>query len=215
MKRRILSLLALIAALTAPVASYAQNRVSLFGAYNAFDFAFGVAPGVAPLLVTAGSPNSGTYTVTLAFGNTTSTSGLVFAPISVNSPVTIGGGTAVETVTPSAVSCSTPAVQYTCQFTATFANAHNNGDLVRSGDFGLEESAGYAAAHNGGLIVLSPLFLQAAGITTNAGVTTFLGGFKSLAANITVLNYSGIPTTAFSYAAAAGSNYASTTHILY
>lgn len=214
MKRRILSLLALIAALTAPVASYAQNRVSLFGAYNAFDFAFGVAPGVAPLLVTAGSPNAGTYTVTVAFGNTTSTSGLVFAPISVNSPVTIGGGTAMETVTPSAVSCSTPAVQYTCQFTATFANAHGNGDLVRSGDYGLEETAGYAAAHGGGLIVLSPQFMQAAALTSIANVTTYVTGFKSLSASTTVLNYSGI-AGALSYAAASGSNYASTTHILY
>jgi len=214
MKRRTLSLLALIAVFTAPVASYAQNRVSFAGAYNALDFAYGVTPGAAPLLVTAGSPNSGTYTVTVAFGNTSTASGTVFAPISVNAPVTIGGGTNMETVTPSAVSCSTPGVQYTCQFTATFTYAHNNGDTVRSGDYGMQEAAAYAAAHGGGLILLSPQFLQAAGLVTNANVTTFVTGYKSLSASTTVLNYSGI-AGALSYAAAAASNYASTTHILY
>lgn len=214
MIRRIITLLALIAALTAPVASYAQNRVSFSGAYNALDFAYGVVPGSAPLLVTAGSNTAGTYTVTVAFGNTTTTSGLIFAPIATTAPLTIGGGSSMETVTPSSVSCSTPGTQYTCQFTATFTNAHNNGDTVRSGDFGMQEAAAYAVAHGGGLIVLSPAFLQAAGLTTNANVTTFVTGFKSLSASTTVLNYSGI-AGALSYAAAAASNYASTTHVIY
>lgn len=213
MKRRILSLLALIAALTAPVASYAQNRVSLFGAYNAWDFAYGVAPGVAPLLVTAGSPNSGTYTVTVAFGNTTAASGVVFAPISTNAPVTIGGGTAVETVTPSAVSCSTPGVQYTCQFTATFANAHNNGDLVRSGDGGLQEAAAYVVTKGSGAVVLSPDWFKYEG-GHSAGLTALVT-FHSLATSTyTVWDYFGV-TGALSYAAASGVVYGTTAHILY
>lgn len=214
MIRKLLTVFGLVALLTAPVA-FAQNRVTFAGVYNAYDFAFGVHPGAAALLVTAGSQNSGTYSVTVAFGNTTSASGVVFAPLSTNSPVTIGGGTNMETVTPSAVSCSTPGVLYTCSFTATFTYAHNNGDTVRSGDFGLEEAAGYAAARGGGLIALSPAFLQAAGITTNAGVTAFVQAYKSLSASTTVLNYSGI-SGAFSYKnSTVGSNYAVTAVGLY
>lgn len=213
MKRRLISLLALIAALTAPVASYAQNRVSQFGAYSAWDFAYGVAPNVAPLLVTAGSNTSGTYTVTVAYGNTTTASGLVFAPLSTSAPVTIGGGTAAETVTPSAVSCSTPGVQYTCQFTATFANAHNNGDLVRSGDGGLQETAAYVVAKGSGAVVLSPDWFHYEG--GHAAGLTALVTFHSLATTTyTVWDYFGV-TGALSYSGASGAVYATTTHVLY
>lgn len=215
MKRRILSILGLIALLTAPVASYAQNRVSIFGAYSAWDFAYGLSPGVSSLLVTAGSSSSGTYTVTVAYGSVTTASGISFAPLSVNAPVTIGGGTNTETVTPTAVSCSTPRVQYTCQFTAAFSFAHNNGDTVRSGDGGLQETATYVIARGSGAVVLSPDWFKWAG-GHSAGLTLLTGGtYKSLATTTyTVWDYFGV-TGALSYAAASGSNYASTTHVLY
>lgn len=213
MKFRLISILALIAALTAPVASYAQNRSGLYGAYNAWDFAYGVSPSSAPLLVTAGSPNTGTYTVTVAYGNTTTASGLIFAPLSVNAPVTIGGGTNAEVVTPSAVSCSTPAVQYTCQFTATFTYAHNNGDTVRSGDGGLQEAAAYVVAKGSGVVILSPDWFKYEG-GHSAGLTALVT-YKSLATTTyTVWDYFGV-TGALSYTAASGSVYATTNHVLY
>lgn len=191
----------------------AQNRSTFAGNANAYDFAFGVNPGSPALLATAGSTGTGTYTVTLAYGTTTTGSGIAFTPITTHIPLTIGTGSNQETVTPSSVSCSTPAVQYTCQFTATFTNAHGNGAVVRSGDSGLQEAATFVVAQGGGLVTLSPTWFALNG-GHSAGIT-FLETFKSLATTTySVLDWSGV-AGALSYAAASGSNYASTTHVIY
>lgn len=207
------SILGLVAALTAPVASLAQNRVGLYGAVNAWDFAYGVQPATPALLVTSGSNTAGTYSVTVAFGNTTTASGVVFAPLSTSAPVTIGIGGSLETVTPSAVSCSTPAVQYSCSFTATFTYAHNSGDLVRSGDGGLQEAAAYVVKQGSGLVALSPDWFHYEG-GHSAGLTALVTYHSLATTTYTVLDYSGI-SGALSYAAASGSVYATTSHVLY
>lgn len=195
----------------------AQNRVSYAGLRNAHNYAYGTGgPGTPPAL-TIDNPTpiaAGSATITVAFGSVTAGDGTIFAPLSTSAPVTVGSGTDTETVTPSAVSCATPSVYDSCTFTATFSNAHGRGELVSSGTFGLQEAALAAKAVGGGLVALDWTFFKAASLTTNAGLTTYLGGFNSVSANVTILNWGGI-TGALSYGAAAGSAYASNAHILY
>jgi hypothetical protein len=212
MKRILISILGLIGLLTAP-AAFAQNRTSFQGLTAADEFAYGMAAGSPALLVTSGSNSAGTYSLTLAYGRSTTGSGVTFTAVSTSAPITVGIGASLETVTPSSVSCTTPGVLNTCIVTATFAYAHNNGDLVRSGDFGLQEAAQYVVGKGGGMVTLSPLWFQWAGGHT-AGLTALVT-YRSLATTTyTVLDYSGI-AGALSYAAASGSVYASTTHVLY
>lgn len=170
--RKILFLLGLIAALTAPVAGYAQNRSSFAGTFNAVDFAYGVAPNVAPLLVLSGSTGTGSYTVTVAYGNTTTPSGQVFAPLSTTAPVTIGGGTNMEVVTPSAVSCSTPAQYGTCSFTASFTYSHGDGDQVRTGTVGLQEAINYTNSYGGGIVATSQGWYSLGGLKATITAVT-------------------------------------------
>lgn len=209
-----LSILGLIAALTAPVASLAQNRASMFGVVNAWDFAYGVNQQSPPLQVLSGSTGTGSYTLTVAFGNAaTGASGIVFAPLSTSAPITVGGGTNMETVTPTAVSCTTPAQYQTCSVTATFTYSHGNGDQIRSGDGGLQEAAAFVVAQGSGAVALSPAWFKWAG-GHSAGLTALVTYHSLATTTYTVLDYYGV-TGALSYAAASGSVYASTTHVLY
>ena len=185
--------------------------------FNAYNFAYGVNPNTPAFQVIAGNNAAGTYGVTLALGVVYTPDGRPVSP-TVGVPITIGSGASTETVTPTSVVNLTPNQYGTCIITAVFANGHGAGDLVRSGDNGLQEAATAAVANGGGLVVCDAQFFQAAGLTTtstaNAGFTTLVTGFKSLGANTTIINGSGI-TGALSYSAAAASNYASTTHVLY
>lgn len=212
MKKLIIVFAALLSAL--PV--YAQNRIALSGVANAYDFAYGLAPNASPLRVAIGTTATGVGTITVYYGQTTAGDGTKLVPLSTHAPVTIGIGSDVETVTPSAVSCSTPQVYESCTFTATFTNTHGQGEPVGSGSFGIAEAQLFLTSNfGGGLVAVSGQLLQAAGITyTHAAVNTFITSFVSASATATVLDYSGIPT-ALSYQAAAGSALASTAHVIY
>lgn len=206
--------LAVLAGVCGGVA-FAQNRTVFAGAANAFDFAYGVtATSPAPLQVDlAGGPSAvGVATLTVSFGNTTLGDGTVIAPLSTSAPVTVGTGANAETVTPSAVSCTTPNVYQSCSFTATFTNQHGTGDRVSSASNGLDEAALFLSGKGGGLVLLSPTWFGR--YASHAAGITALTGQKSVSAVVTVLDYSGIPGV-FSYNAAAASNYASTTHVIY
>jgi hypothetical protein len=73
--------------------------------------------------------------------------GTLFVPFATNAPLTFGVGlSTVETVTPSAVSYT--AVPGAVQVTVTTANAHNFGETVISGSFGLQEAVNLANAVN-------------------------------------------------------------------
>lgn len=166
MKTRIL-LVAILAAL--PL--LAQNRTSFAGEYNAMDYAYGVIPNVGPLRVNVGfnvpsSPTS--LTLTLAYGNIALGDGTTVMPLSVNAPITVGVGSNAETVTPSGVSCGTPAIYSTCQVTATFSKGHGTGDIVASGSYGLQEAIN--AASMGGLVAVSSKWTQIGG--TNAIISS-------------------------------------------
>jgi hypothetical protein len=66
-------------------------------------------------------------------------------------PIIVGAGATRETVTPTAVSgCYIGAPQGSCQITATFLNAHGQGELVSSGSFGIQEAINDAAFWGGG-----------------------------------------------------------------
>lgn len=70
-------------------------------------------------------------------------------------PITVGAGTVKETVTPTAVSgCYVGAPQNSCKITATFANAHGQGEVVTSGSFGIQEAINDAAFWGGGSVVI-------------------------------------------------------------
>ncbi len=214
------SLVSLIAVAGLVGSASAQNRTVFGGAASALDFAYGTSyfPNApAPLQVDlAGGPSAtGVATLTVSFGTVALGDGTIITPLSTRAPITVGSGANQETVTPSAVSCSTPQIYQSCSFTATFTYQHGTGDRVASASYGIQEAGLYLIGKfAGGLVILSPSLLQAAGVTTNAGVTTLVGGFNSVGTRITLLNYSGIPG-ALSYQATLGSAYASTTHVIY
>src|SRR5580704_780240 len=139
--------------------------------FNAWNYAYGVNPLVSAFEVISGSPSSGTYSIALGLGVVYTPDGRPVSPVA-GVPITIGSGSNVETVTPSAVSNPTPTLYGTCIITATFAYGHGQGDLVKSGDFGLQEAATAAASFGGGLVVCDRQFFAAAGLSTNANFTT-------------------------------------------
>lgn len=163
----------ILAAILAVVPCVAQNRSLFAGVADAFDFAYGQNPGSPALLVTSGCTTTGVCTLTLAYGQTVTGSGIKFNPLATNAPISIGEGSNYETVTPSSVSCSTPAVQYTCQFTATFAGIHGPGSYVRSGSYGLAEAVNYQHTNaNGGVVMIGPAFIAAGGTTSTVTGTS-------------------------------------------
>jgi len=129
--------------------AFAQNVTTFNGINKATSFAYGY--GSVPAL-TVGLPGgtAGTsYALTLNYGQITTPAGIVFNPLSVTAPISVGVGTSFETVTPTAVSCSTPLIYQTCTVTATFTYAHGTGDVVRSGTFGLQEALNYSTTGGG------------------------------------------------------------------
>ena len=161
--------------------------------YNSQNFNFGNGPAPA-LQVLSASGTSGSYTITLAYGNTHTVDGLTFTPVATTVPITIGAGASQETVTPSAVSCSTPASYGTCTLTATFTYAHANGDQVRSGDSGLQEAINYTAANGGGKV----FFLNNVTLLAPTSGTTRDSTANLLPANSIIQYVGGVVTTAIS-----------------
>jgi len=182
------------------------------GIANAFEFAFGVNGQASPLILASSSTGTGSQTYIVELGYSTTADGRKILPLVVNGSLTVGTGANAETVVITAVSASNPAGLNQCTFTATFANAHGAGEIVSSGSYGLQEAAVDRKNAGGGLVALTPSWFAAAG--GHAAGLTALVAFKSLSVLTTVLDYSGVPGV-FSYNAAAGSVYASTTHVLY
>jgi len=194
------------------------------GIIDAFDFAYGVNPSAtAGLQVISGSNAAGTYTVTCAPANLASADGIPIT-LSTLTPITIGADSNIETVTPTAVSKNG---LNQILITAVFANAHSTGDVVRSGDGGLQEAALFALSQGSGAVAISPQWFQAVGVavTPKAALDAKLLTYISPSINVTILDYSGATgtattATALSYNAAAASGYApvntrATGHIIY
>lgn len=114
--------------------------------------------------VYGGGGTSGAYSITVFKPSITLRDGRVVYPFSTTAPITIGQGSAKETVTPSSVAnCSgiNPAGTY-CTITATFSNAHGKGDIIVSGDNGIQEAISDARRNGGGNV----WFRQDCGIVT-------------------------------------------------
>jgi hypothetical protein len=124
------------------------------GFYNAGDFAYGINKSVAPLQVIAGPNATGSGTLTLAFATCTTNDGVSFSPLNTNAPINVGGNSSNETVTPSAVSATTPLVYGSSTLTATFTFLHGTGDQIRSGTVGLQEAINLASASGGGIVIV-------------------------------------------------------------
>ena len=211
-----LAVLALSVFLAVP--TFAQNRTSFAGLKNAFDFAYGVNPNVSPLVIGIGNTATGSQTITLQFGNVTLSDGTVLAPVSagtVPTPITVGLGSNAETVTPSAVWCSTPTVYNSCTVTATFANTHGQGEPVSTGTIGIAEAVNAAHAL-GGLVAVGGAVIPYTSAGTRASAITLIGTVKGWT-NVSVLDWMGT-TGAVSYkptGAANGGLYVTSTNILY
>lgn len=124
------------------------------GLYNAGSYAYGINRNVPALLVLIGPNTTGVGTLNLIYGTVALTDGTIINPLNVNAPIWVGGDSAMELVTPSAVSASTPLVYGTPSVTATFSFVHGNGDQVRSGTVGLQEALNAAQAAGGGVVIV-------------------------------------------------------------
>lgn len=211
-----LAVLALSAFLAVP--TFAQNRTSFAGVKNAFDYAYGVNQNVSPLVIGIGNTATGSQTITLQFGNVTLPDGTVLAPVSagtVPTPITVGLGSNAETVTPSAVSCSTPTVYNSCTVTATFSNTHGQGEPVSTGTIGIAEAVNAAHAL-GGLVAVGGSVIPYTSAGTRASALTLIGTVKGWT-NVSVLDWMGT-TGALSYmptGSANGGVYVTSTHVIY
>jgi hypothetical protein len=125
------------------------------GRFNASEFAYGVSK-TTPALQVIGGPNAtGSGTLTLAFGGFALSDGtMVNAPLNTNASITVGGNSNIETVTPTAVSNSTPLIYGSSSLTASFTYLHGNGDSIRSGTCGLQEALNFVGSYGGGVVVI-------------------------------------------------------------
>jgi len=143
------------------------------GRTSANAYAYGInSTAPAGLLVLAGSTGTGAYTLTCQPQKSVNPNLASCVPTT-NTPITVGQGSAAETVTPSAVSIDTLG---NILITATFSNSHMAGDMVRSGTVGLQEALNAVAAMGGGLVVVD-------------GAWTKLGGTQAMfEASVAVAN---------------------------
>ena len=180
------------------------------GLVSAAQFAYGTSISDAPALqVLQGSTSTGAYTILCAPPSPASSGGSLI-PVTVNTKITIGSDSGIETVLPTAVSTNNLGQLL---ITATFTYAHGTGAQVRSGTYGLQEAAEYVKARGGGLVVLSPAWFAAEG-GHSSGLTALVAEKSLATSTYTVLDYSGV-SGAKSYTAASGSVYASTAYTLY
>jgi hypothetical protein len=168
MKKALLLIGALVLGLSAP----AQVVSTFSGQANAINFNYGgTGSNGAALQVGGGGGAAGTsYSITLNYGFTsTGPSGIKFNPFGNSAAlptIAIGSGASYEVATLTSVSCSTPTIYQSCQLTASFTNAHGAGDVVRSGDAGLQEALNYESGKGGGVVLVDSGWQRAGG--TNA-----------------------------------------------
>lgn len=144
-----------------------KNPTFFAGMYRALDYAYGAVPGIPGLQVDQPASTTGaTQTLNVAFGTVTLGDGTIITPLNTNAPITIGTGANADSVTPSAVSQSTPQVYQSVSLTATtFSHSHGTGDLIASATVGLQEALNAAGAAGGGTVVVDPEWVKSGGTT--------------------------------------------------
>ena len=155
------AILALLTVASAwPQANPPSNQSFVGGKFVARNYAY---PGVR---IHQGNNAAGAATITLSSGSVRLQDGRTIVPFSAGGyniegqpgpfpaiPITVGAGATKETVTPTAVSgCYIGAPQGSCSITATFANAHGQGEVVTSGSAGIQEAINDAAFFGGGVV---------------------------------------------------------------
>lgn len=126
------------------------------GNFNAAEYSYG-SSGAFPGGLSVGlqgNTATGAQSIQVQFGYTALRSGETLLPLNTNAPITIGSGSNIETVTPSAVSQPTPGVYDSATITATFSNLHGNGDPVASATFGLQEALNACGTYGGGTVTV-------------------------------------------------------------
>lgn len=180
---------------------------SIFSTFkNAYSFAYGINPNVQALRVQTGNSVTGSASTVILFNASITTSDGLFVPntLSTYTPITIGNGSNVETITPTSV---TQNADGTVTVGGTFSNTHGQGDNVQSGTYGLAEAVKYAHG-TGGLVVVDGEWSQKGGITST--ITGTLGY-----TNVTIYDGRGTSGATSYKAASNGSDYAATTVTLY
>ena len=167
------------------------------GRYNAGDFAYGINKTVPSLQVINGPSATGTATLTLIYASVATNDGVVFSPLNTNAPIIVGGDSAMETITPSAVSAPTPLVYGTSTLTGSFTYQHGTGDQVRSGSCGLQEALNLCDSKGGGLVVIdagwvklggTQAMVEAAVTPANVGIEDLRFGATQNTATVTLTN---------------------------
>ena len=188
MKRHILSTIATLATLFAlaglgfgqtyvtPAASNSSRGLGVFYAAN-YAYGLGSAPGSNQVQfpkVESGNGSTGSSTITVYVGYIALPDGRRVVPFSVFAPITVGGQSNQETVTPTAVSGCQPTDTSgaTCTITASFSNMHYRGEAITSGSYGLQEAIDDAFNAGGGTVVVDAQWALLGG--TNATLTAAL-----------------------------------------
>ncbi|MGH9468274.1 MAG: hypothetical protein ACRD1Y_13055 [Terriglobales bacterium] len=132
------------------------------GAYNPAEFGQW-------LVSVSGQPvAAGSATIDVPVGSMAIPGGPAFEPLSTNVPIQVEDGSASETITPSAVSCTAGI----CAVTAMFAHAHPGNYVLSSADGGLQEAVNWTDSHGGGLVVVGPDYTGTTAITALSGGST-------------------------------------------
>ena len=160
MKRHIFVTLAVLVltvgalAQTYPAAPPAGESRAL-GIFYAPNYAYGYS-SVQPAYVDQGNGSTGSSSLTIRVAYLALPDGRRIVPFSVTAPITVGGQSNQETVTPTAVSGCYPTDvnPATCTITASFSNLHYRGEAVASGTYGLQEAINDAFASGGGKVVV-------------------------------------------------------------
>lgn len=146
----------------------AQNRIQFAGTRNAIAYNYGGNQGLPPALAVGGTtlvPAGTNVTLTVAFGVVVAGDGTQFMPFATNAKVNIGIGPNQDSVTPSAVTCTTPAVYNSCSIVVTTTYAHGINDPISSATFGLQEAVNIGP----GVVALDKAWMTAGG--TDAIIT--------------------------------------------
>lgn len=135
-----------------------KNPTFFAGIYRAANYAYGIVADIPGLIVDLPggiAANTATQTLSVAFGQVALPDGTYISPLAVGTPIIVGTGSNADTVTPTAVSNSTPQVYQSSNFTATtFAHQHGTGDKISSATVGLQEALNAAAGAGGGVVIV-------------------------------------------------------------
>lgn len=159
-----LALLMILSPLEPLQAQQSNPQPAFEGKYVATDYNYGGSGANSPsaLIIDTGGTGTGSQTYTMRVNASIALprlGGRTFMPLATNAPILFD----TEIVTPTAVSCSTPTQQGTCNFTATVVNVHGSGSRVSSGTFGLQEAINDASQSGSGRVQVDQLWAKLGG----------------------------------------------------